>query len=208
MALAHVDALPAAAAFPTLLRSAAGLTGEPSITGPQQERLVERHDEYTAKRVFWVPPEARLQNLQHQATRADFASLIDNGILAVERDNEGLKSKRPRDYARRGKGPMELKGLIDLIANIGFKAGRDRARAILGGVYEHFRGNSPRPKSSMAANSSRPAASCACWWKCSNRSTAASTTLLGLRRHVHPVRKIRRSPPAGCAPTSESLAKN
>jgi type I restriction enzyme M protein len=110
------------------------------ITGAQQEKLLESRDEYTANRVFWVPPEARWQNLQNQATRADIATLIDDAILAVERDNEGLKNKLPRDYARRGIEPVKLKGLIDLIANIGFKGDRDKARDILGRVYEYFLG--------------------------------------------------------------------
>src|SRR5471032_1059038 len=33
------------------------------ITGAQQEALLENRDEYTAERVFWVPPEARWVNL-------------------------------------------------------------------------------------------------------------------------------------------------
>jgi type I restriction-modification system DNA methylase subunit len=37
------------------------------ITGEQAERLLEDRDEYTAERVFWVPPEARWQNIQNQA---------------------------------------------------------------------------------------------------------------------------------------------
>ena len=97
------------------------------ITGPQLESLLENRDEYTAERVFWVPPEARWQNLQNQATRPDIATLIDDAILAVERDNRNLKGKLPRDYARRGIAPEKMKGLIDLIADIGFKG--DRARA-------------------------------------------------------------------------------
>src|SRR6476660_2988383 len=93
-----------------------------------------------AERVFWVPPEARWQNLQNQATRPDVATLIDDAILAVERDNPGLKGKLPRDYARRGIEPVKLKGLIDLIANIGFKGDRKNARDTLGRVYEYFLG--------------------------------------------------------------------
>lgn len=110
------------------------------ITGPQLESLLENRDEYTAERVFWVPPEARWQNLQNQATRPDIATLIDDAILAVERDNPNLKGKLPRDYARRGIAPEKMKGLIDLIANIGFKGDRDKARDTLGRVYEYFLG--------------------------------------------------------------------
>ncbi|MDN5850420.1 MAG: type I restriction-modification system subunit M [Nitrococcus sp.] len=110
------------------------------IAGPHCEALLEDRDEYTAERVFWVPPEARWTNLQSQATRPDIATLIDDAILAVERDNLGLKNKLPRDYARRGIAPEKMKGLIDLIADIGFKGGRARARDMLGRVYEYFLG--------------------------------------------------------------------
>jgi type I restriction enzyme M protein len=108
------------------------------ITGAQLEQLLENRDEYTAERVFWVPPESRWQNLQNQAARPDIATLIDDAILAVERDNPNLKSKLPRDYARRGIAPEKMKGLIDLIANIGFKGDRAKARDTLGRVYEYF----------------------------------------------------------------------
>src|SRR5690606_1594437 len=91
------------------------------ITGPQLEGLLENRDEYTAERVFWVPPEARWQSLQNQATRPDIATLLDDAILAVERDNPNLKGKLPRDYARRGIAPEKMKGLIDRIADIGFE---------------------------------------------------------------------------------------
>ena len=110
------------------------------ISGGQLERLLESRDEYTAERVFWVPPEARWANLQNQATRPDIATLIDDAILAVERDNPNLKGKLPRDYARRGIAPEKMKGLIDLIAGIGFKDERAGARDMLGRVYEYFLG--------------------------------------------------------------------
>jgi len=108
------------------------------IKGPQLENLLENRDEYTAERVFWVPPESRWTNLRNQAPRADIATLIDDAILAVERDNPNLKGKLPRDYARRGIAPEKMKGLIDLIADIGFKGERTKARDTLGRVYEYF----------------------------------------------------------------------
>ncbi len=110
------------------------------IKGKQRERLLENRDEYTADRVFWVPPEARWPNLQNQATRPDIATLIDDAILAVERDNPNLKNKLPRDYARRGIAPEKMKGLLDLVANVGFKGERAKARDTLGRVYEYFLG--------------------------------------------------------------------
>ena len=54
------------------------------IVGSQLGSLLENRDEYTAERVFWVPPEARWQNLQDQAPRADIAALLDDAILEIE----------------------------------------------------------------------------------------------------------------------------
>jgi type I restriction-modification system DNA methylase subunit len=54
----------------------------------------------------------------------------------VERDNPNLKGKLPRDDARRGIAPEKMKGLIDLIAHIGFKGDRAKARDTLGRVYD------------------------------------------------------------------------
>lgn len=110
------------------------------IREPQVESLLENRDEYTAERVFWVPREARWQTLQDEAARPDIAMLIDDAILAVERDNPNLKGKLPRDYARRDIAPERMKGLIDVIANIGFKGDRANARDTLGRVYEYFLG--------------------------------------------------------------------
>ena len=110
------------------------------IDDVQIEALLESRDEYVAENVFWVPSEARWQNLQNQAIRPDIATLIDDAILAVERDNLNLRGKLPRDYARRGIAPEKMKNLIDLIAGIGFKDERSRTRDMLGRVYEYFLG--------------------------------------------------------------------
>jgi type I restriction enzyme M protein len=111
------------------------------LAGAQLDALLESRDEYTAERVFWVPPESRWQHLQNQATRPDVATLIDDAILAVERDNPNLKGKLPRDYARRGIEPLKLTRLVnEVISQIGFKQDRGRARDTLGRVYEYFLG--------------------------------------------------------------------
>lgn len=111
------------------------------ITGEHLEKLLENRDEYTAERVFWVPPEARWQSLQNQATQPNIAELIDAAIYAVERDNPKLKNKLPRDYARRGIEPLKMTQLInEVIAGIGFKGTHKQARDTLGRVYEYFLG--------------------------------------------------------------------
>jgi type I restriction enzyme M protein len=110
------------------------------LPAKQIEPLLESRDEYTAENVFWVPPESRWANLRAQAKRANIATLIDDAILAVERDNPTLKNKLPRDYARRGIPHERMGGLIDVISGIGFKGDRAKARDMLGRVYEYFLG--------------------------------------------------------------------
>ena len=112
------------------------------IPEDQLEHLLESRDEYTAENVFWVPPGARWSHLQNQASRSDIATLIDDAILAVERDNpEKLRGKLSRDYARKGIEPDKMKALINKIAEVGFKQSRSRARDMLGHAYEYFLGN-------------------------------------------------------------------
>lgn len=146
------------------------------IKGDLLDRLLENRDEYTAERVFWVPPEARWSNLQNQATRPEIAKLIDDAILAVERDNPNLKSKLPRDYARRGIEPVKLKGLIDLIANIGFKGDRNKARDTLGRVYEYFLGKFAQAEGKLGGEFYTPRSIVRLLVECSNLTTAASMT--------------------------------
>ncbi|MGC4003140.1 MAG: class I SAM-dependent DNA methyltransferase [Pirellulales bacterium] len=102
---------------------------------------LENPDEYTAERVFWLPSDARWSELQAKAFDPKIAQHIDDAILAVEHANEKLKSKLPRDYARRGINPTKLGELItEVIAQIGFDADARRARDMLGRVYEYFLG--------------------------------------------------------------------
>lgn len=111
------------------------------IPADRHDRLLENSDEYTAERVFWVPKDARWSELQAKAIDPKIAQHIDDAILAVERDNESLKNKLPRDYARRGIAPVKLGELItDVIAKIGFKGTADESRDTLGRVYEYFLG--------------------------------------------------------------------
>lgn len=108
------------------------------IEGEQAARLLESRDEYTAENVFWVPPDARWENIQNQAKRSEIAKLIDDAMYAIERDNPKLKGKLPRDYARRSIPAERMGGLIDLIAGMALGTEQARAKDVLGRVYEYF----------------------------------------------------------------------
>jgi type I restriction enzyme M protein len=59
-------------------------------------------------------------------------------MAAIERDNPSLKSVLPKDYARPGLDKQRLGQLINLVSDIGLGSPADRARDILGKVYEYF----------------------------------------------------------------------
>ncbi len=101
----------------------------------------EDKDEYLAENVFYVPPSARWNFLQHQ--RAKLPSIgkdIDDAMDAIEKDNPNLKGVLPKDYARPALDKKRLGELIDLIGNIGFNDPEQNSKDLLGQVYEYFLG--------------------------------------------------------------------
>ena len=98
----------------------------------------EDRDEYTAKNIFWVPPEARWSHLKAQARQPTIGQLVDGAMTGIERDNPALKDVLPKDYARPALDKERLGQLIDRISNI--KVGDEEARSkdVIGRVYEYF----------------------------------------------------------------------
>jgi type I restriction enzyme M protein len=98
----------------------------------------EDPDEYRAASIFWVPKEARWQHLKGSAPQPTIGSIVDDAMSAIERDNPSLKAVLPKDYARPGLDKQRLGQLINLVSDIGLGSPADRARDILGQVYEYF----------------------------------------------------------------------
>ena len=98
----------------------------------------EDRDEYTATGIFWVPPQARWSYLKDRARQPDIGVLVDEAMHAIEDDNPTLKGVLPKDYARPGLDKARLGQLIDLFTNLNLGAAANRARDVLGHVYEYF----------------------------------------------------------------------
>ncbi len=98
----------------------------------------EDPDEYRASGVFWVPKEARWTALQKNAKQPTIGKLIDDAMVAIERDNKSLKGVLPKDYARPALDKQRLGELIDLVGTIGLGDAENRSKDILGRVYEYF----------------------------------------------------------------------
>jgi type I restriction enzyme M protein len=98
----------------------------------------EDPDEYKAARIFWVPKEARWSHLKAAAPQPTIGTIVDDAMSAIERDNPSLKGVLPKDYARPGLDKQRLGQLINLVSDIGLGSPSDRAKDILGQVYEYF----------------------------------------------------------------------
>ncbi len=95
-------------------------------------------DEYTAKNIFWVPSEARWQKISDQAKQSDIGQVVDNAMIAIERENKFIKDVLPKDYARPVVDTVRLGQLIDVISNITVGDAEARSKDVLGRVYEYF----------------------------------------------------------------------
>ena len=100
----------------------------------------EDRDEYTAANVFWVPKKARWADLQANAKQPTIGKLIDDAMVAIEKENPTLKGVLAKDYARPSLDKTRLGELIDLISTIGLGDEASRSKDILGRVYEYFLG--------------------------------------------------------------------
>src|SRR3990170_4880332 len=60
----------------------------------------EDQDEYRAFNIFWVPKEARWSYLQANAKQPTIGKLVDDAMVAIERDNPSLKGVLSKDYGR------------------------------------------------------------------------------------------------------------
>jgi type I restriction enzyme M protein len=115
------------------------LAGEGDYAGANPEDP----DEYKAENVFWVPTDARWSHLQANAKQPTIGKVVDDAMVAIERDNPRLKGVLPKDYARPGLDKHRLGELIDLIATISLTAASEgetthRSVDLLGRVYEYF----------------------------------------------------------------------
>src|SRR3989454_6547902 len=112
------------------------LSGEGEYAGANPEDP----DEYRAENIFWVPPAARWTYLQNSAKQPTIGKIVDDAMVAIERDNPRLKGILPKDYARPALDKHRLGELIDLIGTIGLGDKANRSKDILGRVYEYFLG--------------------------------------------------------------------
>jgi type I restriction enzyme M protein len=84
-----------------------------------------------------VPKEARWSHLHANAKQPSIGKLIDEAMPAIEA-NPGLKASCPRIIIARRATRVMLGEVIDLVSGSAMGAQGDKAKGILGRVYEYF----------------------------------------------------------------------
>lgn len=103
------------------------------------EGFEEDRDAYAEDNIFFVPPSARWDFIKKNAKQMTIGQIIDDSMIAIERENENLKGVLTKNYARPDLDKIKLGELIDLFSfNLGDKEAK--AQDILGRVYEYFLG--------------------------------------------------------------------
>ncbi len=100
----------------------------------------EDRDEYIAYNIFWVPKEARWNNIKAHATNTDIGEVIDKAMESIEKENDSLKGVLTKNYSRRELNKTRLGELVTLFTNIDVGTTATQERDVLGRVYEYFLG--------------------------------------------------------------------
>jgi len=110
----------------------------------------EDPNEYTAEKVFFVPPVARWNPISNNAKKTeilldngkkvDIGGYVDEAMEAIERQNPSLKGVLPKVYARQNLDRASLGGLIDLVGTVALGTEQAQSKDLLGQVYEYFLG--------------------------------------------------------------------
>ena len=97
------------------------------------EGFEEELDEYMSENIFWVSKESRWKYIMDNAKKNEVGQIIDDAMIAIEKENESLKGVLEKRYARPEIDKRRLGELIDLISTI--KLHDKNEKDILGRVY-------------------------------------------------------------------------
>ncbi len=100
----------------------------------------EDRDEYVASNIFFVPKEARWDNIHANAKLPTVGQTIDLAMEAIERENKELKNVLPQVYGKANLDKTSLGELIDLISNTDLQKENENSKDLFGRVYEYFLG--------------------------------------------------------------------
>ena len=104
------------------------------------EGLEEERDCYIAENIFYVPKKARWEYLVEHSKDTNIGEIIDDALIAIEKENTSLKNVLPKDYNSPNMRNVNLGELIDLFTNIKVGTKEAKEKDLLGRIYEYFLG--------------------------------------------------------------------
>ena len=100
----------------------------------------EDRDEYTAEHVFWVPQDARWQNIASKAHDPQIGQVIDHALEEIGKENPRLKKVLPNNYSRPEIDKIRLGEVVELFDNMDMHA-QGEGIDLFGRVYEYCLNN-------------------------------------------------------------------
>ncbi len=100
----------------------------------------EDKNEYTAEKIFYVPPLSRWNWIQDRAALPTIGKDVDDAMDAIEKDNPSLRGVLPKVFAQEKLDKASLGGLINLVGSATLGTKEAQSKDVLGRVYEYFLG--------------------------------------------------------------------
>lgn len=100
------------------------------------EGFEEERDEYMADNIFYVPVGARWKDIADAAHKPEIGTIIDEAMIAIEKENKKLKGILPKNFARPELDKRRLGEVVDLFTNVKMNDGTDE-KDLLGRTYEY-----------------------------------------------------------------------
>ena len=115
-------------------------SGRYKADAKRRASALEERDYYKEVNVFWVPQNARWEQIHSNSKQPKIAEMIDEALLVIERENPKLEGILERKYSDAKLTPAELGLVVDLIGMMNFVKSRAETSDTLGQVYEYFLG--------------------------------------------------------------------
>lgn len=105
---------------------------EAELAGKGSKRRAIGKQDYQARGVMYLPPEARFSNLLKLPEGADLGAAINDAMRAIEAENEELRDVLPKSYNR-----LENRTLVELL-RLFHSVPMDIEGDVFGKIYEYF----------------------------------------------------------------------
>lgn len=101
------------------------------------EGFEDDRDAYSEENIFFVPKEARWDVIARAAHTPEIGSVIDNAMVAIEKDNKTLKNVLPKNFGNPDLDKRVLGNVVDIFTNSIHMDDTEESRDLLGRTYEY-----------------------------------------------------------------------